>query len=97
MQSQEEYNIVKSYREQASMLELVKEKRNGYSKEAAALERQIKALRARMEADGDPDGWIRKAMDEAIAKKRQAESMRDKRKKQRKKTLPKKRLISFYL
>lgn len=77
VQSQEEYNIVKSYREQASMLELVKEKRNGYSKEAAALERQIKALRARMEEEGDPNGFIRKAIDEAIAKKRNAEAMRD--------------------
>lgn len=77
VQSQEEYNIVKSYREQASMLELVKEKRNGYSKEAAALERQIKALRSRMEEEGDPNGFIRKAMDEAIAKKRNAEAMRD--------------------
>ena len=77
VQSQEEYNIVKSYREQASMLELVKEKRNGYSKEAAALERQIKALRSRMEEEGDPNGFIRKALDEAIAKKRNAEAMRD--------------------
>lgn len=77
VQSQEEYSIVKSYREQASMLELVKEKRNGYSKEAAALERQIKALRSRMEEEGDPNGFIRKALDEAIAKKRNAEAMRD--------------------
>lgn len=77
VQSQEEYNIVKSYREKAAMLELVREKRNGYIKEANALERQIKALRARMEDEGDPDGWIRKAMDDAIAKKREAERMRD--------------------
>ncbi len=77
VQSQEEYNIIKSYREQAAMLELVREKRDGYIKEANALERQIKALRARMESEGDPDGWIRKAMDDAIAKKREAERMRD--------------------
>lgn len=77
VQSQEEYNIVKSYREQAAMLETVREKKDGYAKEANALERQIKALRARMEDEGDPDGWIRKAMDEAIAKKREAERMRD--------------------
>lgn len=77
VQSQEEYNIVKSYREKAAMLELVREKRDGYIKEANALERQIKALRTRMEDEGDPDGWIRKAMDDAIAKKREAERMRD--------------------
>jgi hypothetical protein len=77
VQNEDEWKIVKSYREQASMLELVKEKRNGYSKEAAALERQIKALRSRMEEEGDPNGFIRKALDEAIAKKRNAEAMRD--------------------
>ena len=77
VQNEEEWKIVKSYREQAAMLELAREKRDGYSKEAAALERQIKALRARMENEGDPDGWIRKAMDDAIAKKREAERMRD--------------------
>ena len=77
MQNEDEWKIVKSYREQAAMLELAREKRDGYSKEAAALERQIKALRARMEDEGDPDGWIRKAMDDAIAKKREAERMRD--------------------
>ena len=77
VQSQEEFDIIKSYREQASMLELVKEKRNGYSKEAAALEKQIKDLRARMDEEGDPNGFIRKAMDEAIIKKREAEKMRD--------------------
>lgn len=77
VQSQEEFDIIKSYREQASMLELVKEKRNGYSKEAAALEKQIKDLRARMDEEGDPNGFIRKAMDEAILKKREAEKMRD--------------------
>lgn len=77
VQNEDEWKIVKSYREQAAMLELAREKRDGYSKEAAALERQIKALRARMEDEGDPDGWIRKAMDDAIAKKREAERMRD--------------------
>ena len=77
VQNEEEWKIVKSYREQAAMLELAREKRDGYSKEAAALERQIKALRARMENEGDPNGWIRKAMDDAIAKKREAERMRD--------------------
>lgn len=77
VQSQEEFDIIKSYREQASMLELVKEKRNGYSKEAAALEKQIKDLRARMDEEGDPNGFVRKAMDEAIIKKREAEKMRD--------------------
>lgn len=77
VQSQEEYNIIKSYREQAALLELAREKRDGYIKETNALERQIKALRARMEDEGDPDGWIRKAMDDAIAKKREAERMRD--------------------
>ena len=77
VQSQEEFDIIKSYREQASMLELVKEKQNGYSKEAAALEKQIKDLRARMDEEGDPNGFIRKAMDEAIIKKREAEKMRD--------------------
>ena len=77
VQNEDEWKIVKSYREQASMLELTREKRDGYSKEAAALERQIKALRARMEDEGDPNGWIRKAMDDAIAKKREAERMRD--------------------
>ena len=30
-----------------------------------------------MEDEGRPDGWIRKAMDDAIAKKREAERMRD--------------------
>lgn len=77
VQNEEEWKIVKSYREQAAMLELAREKRDGYIKEANALERQIKALRARMEDEGDPDGWIRKAMDDAIAKKREAERMRD--------------------
>ena len=77
VQNEDEWKIVKSYREQAAMLELAREKRDGYIKEAAALERQIKALRARMENEGDPDGWIRKAMDDAIAKKREAERMRD--------------------
>lgn len=77
VQSQEEFDIIKSYREQASMLEIVKEKRNGYSKEAAALEKQIKDLRARMDEEGDPNGFVRKAMDEAIIKKREAEKMRD--------------------
>lgn len=77
VQNEDEWKIVKSYREQAALLELVREKRDGYIKEANALERQIKALRARMEDEGDPDGWIRKAMDDAIAKKREAERMRD--------------------
>ena len=77
VQNEDEWKIVKSYREQAAMLELAREKRDGYIKEANALERQIKALRARMEDEGDPDGWIRKAMDDAIAKKREAERMRD--------------------
>jgi 2',3'-cyclic-nucleotide 2'-phosphodiesterase (5'-nucleotidase family) len=77
VQNEDEWKIVKSYREQAAILELVREKRDGYIKEANALERQIKALRARMEDKGDPDGWIRKAMDDAIAKKREAERMRD--------------------
>lgn len=77
VQNEDEWKIVKSYREQAAMLELVREKRDGHIKEANALERQIKALRARMEDEGDPDGWIRKSMDDAIAKKREAERMRD--------------------
>ena len=77
VQNQAEFDIVKSYREQTSMLELAREKRNAYSKEAAKQERQIKALRARMDEEGDPSGFIRKAMDEAIAKKREAEKMRD--------------------
>ena len=77
VQNEDEWKIVKFYREQAAMLELAREKRDGYIKEANALERQIKALRARMEDEGDPDGWIRKAMDDAIAKKREAERMRD--------------------
>lgn len=70
VQNEDEWKIVKSYREQASMLETVREKRDGYAKEANALERQIKALRARMEDEGDPYGWIRKAMDEAIGKEK---------------------------
>lgn len=77
VQNEDEWKIVKSYREQAAMLETVREKKDGYAKEANALERQIKALRARMEEEGDPNGFIRKAMDEAIAKKRNAEAMRD--------------------
>ena len=77
VQSEQEYAIVKEYREQASMLDLVEEKKKSYAKEASSLERQIKALRERMNEEGDPNGFIRKAMDEAIAKKRQAETMRD--------------------
>ena len=81
VQSEQEYAIVKEYREQASMLDLVEEKKKSYAKEASSLERQIKALRERMNEEGDHNGFIRKAMDEAIAKKRQAEAMRDEQEK----------------
>ena len=70
VQSEQEYAIVKEYREQASMLDLVEEKKKSYAKEASSLERQIKALRERMNEEGDPNGFIRKAMDEAIGKEK---------------------------
>lgn len=70
VQNEDEWKIVKSYREQASMLETVREKRDGYAKEANALERQIKSLRERMNEEGDLNGFIRKAMDEAIGKEK---------------------------
>ena len=55
VQSEEEYTIVKEYREQASMLDLVEEKKKSYAKEASSLERQIKALRERMNEEGELD------------------------------------------
>ena len=55
VQLEQEYAIVKEYREQASMLDFVEEKKKSYAKEASSLERQIKALWERMNEEGELD------------------------------------------
>lgn len=77
VQSEEEYKIVSEFREKAWMLDQVRQKKSEYSKKANQLEKQIRELKKRMTDEGDTEGWIRKAYNEAIAQKREAEKMRD--------------------
>ena len=77
VQTEQEYKIVKEYRESARLMDVVENKRKEYSRQANELEGQIRALKKRMDTEEDPDGWIKRAYTEAIQKKREAESMRD--------------------
>ena len=77
VQSEQEYKIVSDFREKARILDLVRQHKSEYARQASAYEKQIRELKARMDESGDPDGWIRKAYSDTIAKKREAERMRD--------------------
>lgn len=77
VQNEQEYKIVKEYRDTAGLLDVAESKKKEASKRARDLESQIRQLKNRIDTDGDPDGWIRKAYDQAISDKREAERMRD--------------------